>query len=182
MLTKIYQSRLHKPDQGMWGDCHRACYATILGKELWEVPHFYDEGRSGTEARKIAQEFLDREGLVELSAGYEGDADHRILLAIINEHTPNVPFILSGMSKNGTNHSVVALNGDIYHDPSLDQSGIIGPTDTGHWWVVHIAGRLKHWEYPTRKWKMRDQAREDGIVVVAGESEDIQQSGVQLAV
>jgi hypothetical protein len=48
----------------------------------------------------------------------------------------NPVFLLTGTSRNRCAHTVVACNGDIVCDPSLDDSGIIGPTDDGFYWLT----------------------------------------------
>lgn len=168
MKKKIFQSRLHRPASGQYGDCHRACYATILGVDLWEIPHFYDEGRDHADALPIFHELWKRFGIREITNVYDGSADLSILLRTSEHFNPGIPFILGGMSRNLTNHSVVAWKGEIWHDPSLDQSGIIGPMKPdGHWWSTYILRELP-W-MSSRRQRPRKRGAAAGAVAVAGD-------------
>ena len=45
-------------------------------------------------------------------------------------------YILGGQSKTGVNHTVVCHSDKIVLDPSLNDSGIIGPCDDGYYWMT----------------------------------------------
>ena len=51
------------------------------------------------------------------------------ILNWMNESNPNIYYMLTGKSKNNVGHVVVCCNDRIIHDPSLDNSGIVGPID-----------------------------------------------------
>ncbi len=144
MVVKVQQRNRHRPEEGLTGDCHRACYASILELELDDVPHFFDQGRSWEEAKPIFEEFWSRYGLREIQVAYTGD-DLSLILRTLENLNPGVPFILGGRSRNEVNHSVVAWKGEIWHDPSIDQSGIVGPTEPDKlWWITYIVGEIQH--------------------------------------
>lgn len=140
-MKPVMQRNRHCPDDGVYGDCHRAAYASIMELELDEVPHFFDQGRSWDEARPLFLAFWDRYGIMEITIPFASERGD--VLEACEVRCPGVPFILGGESRTGVNHSVVACGGDIIHDPSIDQSGIVGPCKPdGHYWVTYIVRRL----------------------------------------
>jgi hypothetical protein len=48
---------------------------------------------------------------------------------------------LMGTSRTGCNHVVICKGGEIVHDPSITQSGIIGPANDGLWWAEWVVQR-----------------------------------------
>ena len=59
-----------------------------------------------------------------------------VLEMVANLNGGDLVFILGGRSSNGHGHSVVAGNGAILWDPSLDDAGIVGPLEDGMWWTI----------------------------------------------
>ncbi len=140
-MKPVKQRNRHLPEEGVYGDCHRAAYASIMELDLDEVPHFFDCDRSWEEARPLFREFWDRHGIMELMVPYRAELEK--VLEEQERRLPGVPFILTGQSRNLCNHSVVACGGKIVHDPSLDDIGIIGPSwPEGIYWVTYIVRRL----------------------------------------
>ena len=141
MAHKVYQKNRHRPEEGIFGDCHRACYASILEVDLEEIPHFFDQNRNWEDARPLFYELWKKFSIRELSFAFTGEL--KGILAMLQHMNPGVPYILGGQSRNGTNHSVVCLDGEIWHDPSIDQSGIVAPTKPDDIWVVtYIVGDI----------------------------------------
>ena len=63
-------------------------------------------------------------------------------LACVDAWNPGQAFMLTGQSRTGCNHVVIAQSGAIIHDPSLDDSGIVGCCDDGLWWVSFLGSLL----------------------------------------
>ena len=58
---------------------------------------------------------------------------------------PDIYFMLIGKSANGTNHVVICCNHKIVHDPSPVDSGIVGPSNNGNYFVEFLVPLLhKH--------------------------------------
>jgi len=135
-MRKIDNLLKHDPDNGVWGDCHRVCFAMILGLEAEEVPHFYEEGPD-PDFEEVQKEriksFLRSRGLVEFHIGYSVSC-HDDILYTIGAMTPDGAYILGGTSTRGCGHSVVCLGDKIFHDPT--GSGIVGPMKDGYFWVT----------------------------------------------
>ncbi len=141
-MKPVQQRNRHNPKHGVYGDCHRAAYASILELEIDQVPHFMDRGIPSEEAQAAEREWLFARGLMPINVAWPGSTSLDEVLNLIEVLTPGAVFILGGQSKNRTNHSVVAGQRKILHDPSIDQSGIEGPMDDGMWWVTFIGSSI----------------------------------------
>ena len=125
----------HDPENGQYGDCHRACFATILGLEPENIPHFY--GNPDEDGQAKINSFLRDLGLGESTTYFQGETTVEQILEVTKQHSPGVPLILGGWSRTGCNHSVVIIDGEIYNDPT--EAGIIGPLSNGFYAVTALA-------------------------------------------
>lgn len=137
MLSLQKQRYRHNPEAGTWGDCHRTAYAMLLNIPRDDVPHVFDNDRPLAEGLAIMKDFLRGRNLAEVALPVSGDCNPEQILEQWKRYAPGVPFILGGMSSNGTNHSVAVCEGVIY-DPALDDSGIVGPCDDGYYWITFL--------------------------------------------
>lgn len=103
MITPIRQTKFGDPD----GNCLEACIATITGLELDEIPHFLEEWYLEYEKWLRGRGWL----IAWWNAGAGGDPPG---LAIAN-----------GPSFRGLPHSVVYLDGLLYHDPHPSDAGLV---------------------------------------------------------
>lgn len=133
-MKKINNTVKHDPENGIYGDCHRVCFAMILGLEAEEVPHFWRDGDAGAErGRKEIKEFLTALGLGKIEIAFDGSDLDNLLMTMAHNGT-DVPYILGGTSRIGVGHSVVCLNDKIFHDPT--GNGIVGPMEDGFYWIT----------------------------------------------
>ncbi len=128
-MTPVDQSILHDPENGTWGDCMRACVASLLDLPITTVPHFFDGGCDSQEFDRRVADFLGRHGLVEFSM--PADAARRA------HFTRDLYHLMYGYSDRGTFHAVVALNGLVVHDPHPSKAGIIEDDRILHAYLVH---------------------------------------------
>lgn len=135
------QAFRHDPANGVYGDCHRTCIATILGVPRDSVPNFGEHINSVELFRRDVDNFLAKKGLCETSTAF--DCDLETLMMIMNVQNPHAVWILGGLSPRGFNHSVVCAAGRILHDPFMDEvaTPIVGPCTDGFYWVSFIAMR-----------------------------------------
>ena len=56
----------------------------------------------------------------------------------MSANNPDVYWLLTATSRTGVHHVVVCRNGEIAHDPSQTDAGIVGPCDDGYWWVEFV--------------------------------------------
>lgn len=135
-MIEYKQLYLHKPQEGSWGDCFRACIASILDFEhVADVPHVYDKGASAEEATEHLNKLLARGNLVYVEIPLAATADQ--LRVYLKRYYKNIHVIIGCSSKHG-NHSVVMKNDDYMWDPSIDNSGCVGPMDDGYYWIGNI--------------------------------------------
>lgn len=134
-MRKINSTVKHDPENGTYGDCHRVCFAMVLGLEPEHVPHFYRDGDKGDrqEQENSIHAFLDGLGLVLVNVAYPVE-DYDLILSTFASMAPNLAYILSGVSRSGCGHSVVCFGGEIFHDPT--GNGIVGPMEDGYYWVT----------------------------------------------
>ena len=124
----------HDPENGVIGDCLRTAWGCLLGLPPEEVPHFtHEAGWNSHDAGERLDEFLGRFGYGRAKFYYAGECDE--VLDTIGVLNPAVWHTFSGTSRNNVNHVVLARDGKILHDPSLDGSGIIGPMNNGFYLV-----------------------------------------------
>jgi hypothetical protein len=141
MIAHHQQLFRHDPDNGVYGDCFRTVIACLLDKSPESVPHFCngpDDGKTDDRVR----EYLRPHGLVLLGVNFNGDCDLAHILMLGEHYSQGLHYLLTGTTRNGTNHVVICKGREIIHDPSIDQSGIVGPTRSGLWlieWLVKVA-------------------------------------------
>lgn len=134
------QINIHWPEVGMFGDCHRTAIAIMLDMDAKDVPHFMDGtiGKGAAPgAHEAAEVWLRERGFTQICIAFPGECDIASILSAVSKNSaPGLPYIFGGESKTGVNHSVIACDGEIVCDPSLTESGIIGPMDDGFYWVT----------------------------------------------
>jgi hypothetical protein len=141
-LTK--QLNLHKPEEGVWGDCFRTALACLLNLDPEEVPHFNDrsDGRNDEDVSREVNKWIRKQGLALISVFFTGETPIEAVLATADYGSFGLPFLLSGTSRTGVDHVVICHRGEIVWDPSQVDSGIIGPMANGQWlveWLVRPA-------------------------------------------
>ena len=112
----------HSPKDGSYGDCYRACMASILELPAEKVPHFVWDDPTNEEFYKRVDLFLMPMGMIRLAIPYT--VDPRLTMSLVN---PGVYYIYSGETRSGTGHSVVCRGDKIVHDPSPLPLDIVGP-------------------------------------------------------
>jgi len=138
---KVMQTRFGKGT----GNCTEACYATLLGVPLSEVPDLSQVPDSRRMQALI--EWLQDWDLVPMRFPYSTPWDG----LWIPEDTP---YIVAGegprpdsgdhpvgtVRTKGVRHAVVYMNGELWHDPHPSGDGLVEPDSI---WVLGVAGR-KH--------------------------------------
>lgn len=138
-MKLVDQEFFHDPEAGIFDDCFRASLATLLGLPITEVPHFlYDGDPDKVFAFKVNR-FLATHGLFIMTLPFKGwdfDAWRR------ENGIGNIYHILSGPSPRFPclGHSIVGVNGEMYHDPHPDRTGLAGSSDE---WTIGLLVRLR---------------------------------------
>lgn len=116
----------HDPENGQYGDCFRACIASVLHLNIEEVPHFADKTETFKEAMVPCQEFLSRYNLSIISYMFKADSAEEIIdlqkQASCWSVSP-LTYIIGGISPRGHSHVVVANTAGDFHDPHPESRG-----------------------------------------------------------
>lgn len=126
----------HKPEAGQYGDCHRTVIACLLNLDRDSVPNFGVHYGTPGAFQAAEKEFLKSQGLGSVSVAYTGTLEE--ILNAMEWMSPKAYYILGGTSKNGLGHSVIGLGNRIIWDPSLDDSGIVGPMEGNVYWITFL--------------------------------------------
>ncbi len=120
------QLNLHDPDNGIYGDCFRTCIANLFQLKPDQVPHFYKGGKEKEEVDQV-HDWLKERGWRMLSFAYACPAVKDMLDYFSKSFSGDFYYMIGGRSKTGANHAVICLNDKIIFDPSIEDSGIVGP-------------------------------------------------------
>lgn len=128
------QLNRHCPENGVFGDCHRTAIACLLDMRPEEVPNWSEKHWQDVDAwMRAEKEFLASKGLSSVTFAYNSDLES--LLAAMGITNPSAFYMITGKSRNGTHHVVIAKGSEIVWDPAQDDSGIVGPCEDGLYWL-----------------------------------------------
>lgn len=130
------QAFKHDPANGVFGDCQRTVLACMLDLDRDSVPNFGIHMGNVPAWHKMLDGWLESKGYVLVETPFQGDSVEAVLYSQSNR--PNLHYLFSGSSANGTNHVVIARGDKIVWDTAIDNSGIVGPDDQGYYWVGHL--------------------------------------------
>lgn len=128
----------HEPENETYGDCLRACVASLLDLEPDAVPHFFHDNCEGAEGFRRLTEYLDGRGLAPICFSFAGVPIAEFLASTIVA-IPNSHFLLLGVTENGGEHVVVCHQGKVVHDPAWVRSPMTSPIN-GEVWQVMVIG------------------------------------------
>ena len=129
----------HDPANGRWGDCFRCCIASLLDLSAIDVPHFMDG--NNPDGHEEARAWLQERGHDWFEIPLTGD-DIDSIHEAMKRWWGGRHYVVSGTSPRGVNHCVVCRDGEIVHDPTHHESGLVGPCDDGYFWVGVVAVAL----------------------------------------
>lgn len=131
----------HDPPRS-YGDCLRACIASIMDLDPEHVPHFADMAATGTEARASARRWLGLRGLTITAFALDGSESVQGVLDWMGENNPDTTWMLFGSTTRApaapADHVVVCQGGKVVHDPAWVPTSIKRVGSCGYWeiWVV----------------------------------------------
>jgi len=124
-MKPVKQSILHDPENNQYGDCFRACIASLLELPIDEVPHVLNSPKPSRWYEDILQ-WLGKRGLayIEYRVTDEDMKHWQLLWGVDNLH---IYHIITGQSPRDKKiyHSVIGLNGQIVFDPHPDNTGLV---------------------------------------------------------
>lgn len=143
-MTPHKQLFRHDPENGVYGDCGRTAIACLLDLHPSQVPHFFHGPENPLhDPNEELKAWLAKRGITLLTFNLSSELKIDEVMECMNSQQPDVWYCLVGESANGVDHSVVCRGDQIVHDPSLDDSGIVGPSSCGVWFIeilVHPVG------------------------------------------
>lgn len=114
-MIPVFMNIRHDPP-GSYGDCFRACVASVL--EIEDVPHFFFDGPAPEVALERLQKYLlQHHNLLPFQIGYPGVTPLTELLEGMEGDNPGAKFILTCGVIGFSEHAVVCGDGKILHDP-----------------------------------------------------------------
>lgn len=123
-MTPYNQLVLHDPENNQYGDCQRACIASLLDIAPVQIPHFHESG-DPLKFRKSLNGYLATMGLIHITTEPFNFRQGQF------RGMANCYHMIYGQTVRGTRHAVVALNGEIIHDPHPSKAGLIEDCDGG---------------------------------------------------
>lgn len=134
-MTPVKQTILHDPENGKFGDCFRACIASLLELPITAVPHFCDQYNPSW-FREL-NEWLAPRGYFFLEFGCEDPKGWEFWLDQC-ACGGDLYHTLCGPSPRfkDASHAVIGKNGKFVFDPHPSDAGLAGsPTAIG--FLVH---------------------------------------------
>lgn len=133
-----HKSMIKHDPPNSYGDCSRACIASILDiEDPNTVPHFCEDGDNGEAADKRLDFFLQDFGFYKFSVPLQA-ATVEEALKFAAAYTDGHHYIFSGTSRTGCCHSVVCKGEEIVNDPA--GTGIVSDYE-GFFWIGVLASR-----------------------------------------
>ena len=136
-MTPVFCIVKHNPDAGTFGDCVRACIASLLNMKAEDVPHFYHDNCDGEIGHPRIREWLGQNNLAPFWVYFDGNDTLEKVLEMMALTNPETFYMLYGNTGYG-DHVVVCQGGKIVHDPAWVPDGIVGPNSNGVWSVMAI--------------------------------------------
>jgi len=135
-MKNVHMAVIHDEEAGTYGDCFRACVASVLGVESGAVPHFLHDG-GGT----FPDDWMNRFVQWAESRGF---IPYEFSASII---TPPGYYIATGKSPRfDVGHSVVMRNGRVVWDPHPSRDGIEGVPWSVMIFVIIDADAFYEWK------------------------------------
>lgn len=128
----------HDEAKEQYGDCLRACVASVVEINPKHVPHFMHDNPTGDVANNRVSEYLGSLGLVPFWVFYDGSTELEEIFELMNAHNPDVHYLLFCRSSTA-DHVVVCQGGRVVHDPAWVRGQIQGCGSSGFWGIMVIA-------------------------------------------
>lgn len=137
MIPVVCQVK-HDPEAGTYGDCMRACVASIMELTPDQVPHFVRDNPNAIEAHQRMVEFLAEYNFAPFMINCGSEDTFADILDYMGKQNPTTYYMVFGRTDAG-DHVIVCRGGEIAHDPAWYWSPLIGPGSSGEWCIMVIA-------------------------------------------
>lgn len=131
-----HKSRVRHSPPDTYGDCLRACVASVLDIDPPElVPHFFHDGCDADTAMTRLDFFLKEHKCRTFFIYFNGANSLETVLETMGATNPGIHYLLFGQSA-AADHVVICLDNKVVHDTAWYVSSISGPNSNGFWTVV----------------------------------------------
>ena len=135
-MTPQRQLFKHNPPVS-FGDCHRACLASLLDLDRDTVPNFGEHYDDNARFQLETHKWLATQGLDYIDIAFNDTLEN--VLLTMKGLNPNAYYILGGTSRNGTGHSVIGRGGEIVWDPATGADhSIVDVMSDGMYWITYL--------------------------------------------
>lgn len=143
-MTPQKQLNRHDPENGVLGDCYRTAIACLLDLKPEDVPHIHEHlgAMNMQDQQDLMSAWLRGRDLVEITVPCDGALELQTALEVMARWSMGTHYMLTGQSRTGCNHVVICKGAEIVWDPSLNDSGIIGPCDDGYYWFGFLGNLI----------------------------------------
>ena len=117
-----------------YGDCVRACVASLLELPTEEVRHFFKDGCDGATGQARMSEWLLERSYAPFFVHTDGAQSLAEVLQYMAVNNPNVFYMLFGSTESG-GHVVIGRGGEIVHNPAWTGGQLVGPQSNGFWTI-----------------------------------------------
>lgn len=137
-MTPVHCRVSHDPERDKYGDCLRACIASLLDLEdkPESVPHFAHDNAHPEIVRQRMDEYLSTYDLCSWWTSYPPDVPREELLSALGN---GVHYMLFGETASGGDHVVICKDGAVVHDPAWYPTSLVRGGKHGCWSVVVLA-------------------------------------------
>ncbi len=123
---------------GTFGDCMRACVASLLDLDVNTVPHFAYDNCDGVELFNRVREFVGPHGYLPFQMIVDGSHDLETVFSYMEKMNTGIHYMLFCQSGGG-DHVVICKNDRLVHDPAWIKYEITGPHSNGYWCAMVLA-------------------------------------------
>lgn len=132
-MTPVMCSMKTDIEAGTYGDCMRACIATLMDLPSSDVPHFFHDDPDPNEAHRRIAEFLIGNKYAPFYTQFDAVLELPQLLEFMEVYSKHAYYILQS-----ANHAVVCKGGKIVHDPAWYRTQLEKPD---MFWVILVIAK-----------------------------------------
>ena len=126
-MNPVDQTILHDPESGRFGNCYSACLASLLERPIEEFDLFHELYTAWGAKYESGQtvSFAERMAPMWHLAGKFGVLLVAVDVTHLGQFRPAGFSIANGPSERGVDHSCVAFDGVIVHDPHPSRAELV---------------------------------------------------------
>lgn len=137
-MTPQWCQVMHEPPHS-YGDCLRACIATVMDMPWQDVPHFMDGHDDPYWGLAMTRNWLRSRGYTAFVTQFPA-VDRAEMLSVMHDMNPDAVYLLFGLTEDGGGHVVVCSGGSVVHNPAMAGCHITRAAPGG--WVVWVVSRI----------------------------------------